>query len=68
MDRETTKIDERVTGHRTIVGTDWPVVDQLLRLACGGGRPRWQIVRGLCNGVPARAENYRTLREAREAF
>lgn len=47
-------------GARTIAGTDWPVVDQVVRDQRPGRRPEWQVVRSLCNGVPASVEIYRT--------
>lgn len=65
----TTKtIDERTLGHRPIAGTDWPVRDLLTREQIPGRRPQWQIVRGLCNGVPTGVDTYSTRREALEAW
>lgn len=59
-----TLIEELRTGTRTILNTDWPVVDQLRRT----GRREWAIVRELCNGTARASEVYRSEKAAREAF
>lgn len=56
-------LDEIRVGIRTIVGTEWPVVDQLW---CSG--KAWLVVRELCNGVPRGSEEYSSELAAREAF
>jgi len=57
-------IAERTTGTRTIAGTDWPIIDRVWR----NGPRSWIYVRGLCNGIPAASSEYRTKREALEAY
>lgn len=59
-----TLIEELQTGTRTILNTDWPVVDQLRRT----GEREWTVVRELCNGTPRTTETYRSEKSAREAF
>lgn len=60
-------IESRITGHRTITGTDWPITDQLVR-ETKRGRPVWVVITGLCAGVPLKATEHKTLKEAREVF
>lgn len=55
-------IHERRTGSRVIACTEFPVLDQLVRGP--GRRPTWHVVRGLCNGVPQSAKEFKTLRAA----
>lgn len=50
-------------GTRHANGTDFPVVDQLVR----DGRA-WVVVRELWNGVPRTAEVYKTRAEAKQAL
>lgn len=57
-------LDEIQTGVRTILNTDWPVIDQLHRT----GEKQWTVTRDLCNGVPRTSETYRSESTAREAF
>jgi hypothetical protein len=61
-------LEQRARGIRRIAGTEWPIVDQLERQQLPGKRPRWIVVRGLCNGVPDSATEYRRLKEAQAAF
>jgi len=58
-------IDERTQGHRLEGATAWPVRDLLTREQIPGKRAEWQIVCGLCNGVPERVETFRRLTDAR---
>jgi len=60
-------VTETRVGTRVIAGTEWPVVDQLVRVATGR-RVEWAVIRGLCNGVPDSATEHRTLREAMDVF
>ena len=62
-----TLITETQTGTRRIAGTDWPILDQLHREQTGK-RVRWIVTRGLCNGIPTGATEYRTLTEAQQAL
>ena len=49
-------VAEIVTGERTINGTNWPIVDQVIReQAPRDKRPRWIAILGLCNGIPKSA-------------
>ena len=59
---------DRQVGTHTVCGTDWPIMDQLVRVKHPGKRPVWAVVRGLCNGIPSGSTEYRTLREARKAY
>lgn len=59
---------ERVVRYELRAGTELPVLDRLERDQRPGRRPTWIVTRGLCNGTPARADEYRTLTEARAAF
>jgi hypothetical protein len=59
-----TLIDYKRTGERVVLGTTFGIERQLRRL----GPHTWQVIRGLCNGVPESSETYETRREAREAF
>ena len=52
------------TGARHLNGADWPITDQLERVNLRGRRPEWVITRGLCNGTPDGAIEYRKLRLA----
>lgn len=50
---------------RTILNTDFPVVNTLCRWAPAGRRPQWSITVGLCNGIPDGASpTFRTRRAA----
>lgn len=61
-------LEYRETGVRRVAGTEHPVRDELVRDQRGDARATWQVVRGLCNGVPSRADEYTTEREARAAW
>lgn len=63
----TTKVDEKLIGHRTISGIEFPVVDQLLRHKYNG-KVHWQILRGLCNGIPDSGKKYKRLKDAVQDF
>lgn len=63
----TKKIQEKVVSYRLVGGTDFPVFDQLLRQEWNG-KVHWQIIRGLCNGVPDSGKRYSTLKEATQEF
>lgn len=54
------QLAHRNDGQRTVNGTEHPIVSLLVRDQIPGKKPTWQIVHGLCNGVPARVETYRT--------
>lgn len=54
------EIASRIVGYRTIAGTDWPIVDSVVR----DGPRSWQVIKGLCNGVPYSAKDFRTRRAA----
>ena len=58
------EIARRETGTRTILGTNWPVVD----VVRANGKRGYLLTYGLCNGVPAGAIRYRTKREALAAL
>jgi len=45
-------IIESNVGYRYVTGTSWPIVDQLVRDTIPGRKPTYEVVRGLCNGVP----------------
>ena len=60
-------IKEKTDGHRTITGTDWPIVVEVLREQFDNQRPYW-IVRSHCNGIGFHAERFSTRRDALEAF
>lgn len=62
-----TLIAEVAKGTRRIAGTDFPILDQLHRVQ-QGSRVRWVVTRGLCNGIPDSAHEFRTRREARLAL
>jgi hypothetical protein len=56
---------ERKNGTRRVLATDWPIYDRLqydTRLGV------WIVTYGLCNGVPDRAETYRSRAAADHAF
>jgi hypothetical protein len=61
-------IAENQVGTRLINGTEWPVMDQIVRDQRPGQRTTWMLVRGECNGIPEGAQEYRTRREAQAAF
>lgn len=61
-------VEERRVGTRVLAGTEWPIVDQLVRHADGRAHGGWQIIRGLCNGVPDGATFYPSESAAREAW
>ncbi len=54
------RIADITTGHRRLAGTDWPVETVVYRR----NARRWEVVHGLCNGVPDRTETFCTRREA----
>lgn len=58
---------ERVTGHRRVAGTDWPIVDRVERQEYSG-RVEWVLVSALCNGTSDGSRAYTTRRAALEAF
>ena len=60
-------IKEKTAGNRTINGTDWPIVVEVLREQFDSQRPYW-IVRSHCNGIGIDAEHFSTRRDALEAF
>jgi hypothetical protein len=49
-------------GTRRIMGTDWPVSNEVERLS--RGKRRWLVIFELCNGIPASAQAFATKREA----
>lgn len=51
-------IASKRVGTRTIAGTDWPVENQVLRVAQPGRRVYWTLVMGLCNGVPRGSQRF----------
>lgn len=51
---------ERTVGTQLVAGTEWAIVDQLVRDQRPGQRPSWQVVLRLCNGVPRSAEDHKT--------
>jgi hypothetical protein len=59
----TKDIAARVVGHRTIAGTDWPIIDKIERQEFNG-KVEWVVVRGLCNGVPRGHVVFRSKRKA----
>lgn len=61
-------LEERKTGARLSGGTEFVIVDQLVRDQRPGSRPTWLVVLGLCNGVPFSSREFKTLRAAREDF
>ena len=61
-------LDHQQIGTRRIVATDHPIYDELVRDQRGSRRARWEIVRGLCNGVPSSVAVYKTETEARNAW
>ena len=61
-------LDSFQLGVRLITGTEWPIVYELRRVEMPDRRPEWEIVFGLCNGVPDRVETFRTLRAAQEVW
>tara|TARA_Y100000588_G_scaffold58319_1_gene56605 strand:+ start:3199 stop:3438 length:240 start_codon:yes stop_codon:yes gene_type:complete len=63
-----TTIHHVTTGQRTIMGTCFPICDQLDRDQRADRRPSWIITRGLCNGTAQSASEYRTLKAALEAW
>ncbi len=62
-----TVITSKVTGKRTLNGTDWPV-ETILERRPDRGRRQWVLVVGLCNGVPQSTRFYATWRGALNAF
>lgn len=60
-------VAERVVGTRTVLGTDYPILDRVIREE-SGGRPIWSLWAGLCNGLVASVETFRTRRGALAAF
>lgn len=69
-DGKTTVVAEYLTGARYENGTEWPIANQVTRWDRShiGMRPRWTLIRGLCNGVPDSGKDFKTKREALEAF
>lgn len=63
-----TVLAERVTGHRALIGTEFPVYDQVAREVLPGRRPTWIVTRGLCNGVPTTAIEFLSRRGAIRYF
>lgn len=61
-------IAERDMGTRLVAGTEWAVVDQLVRDQRPGRRPTWIVVRGLCNGVPRSCEEHRRRIDALDSY
>jgi hypothetical protein len=61
-------LDENTVSTRLIAGTEWPIMDQLVRDQRLGEHPQWQLVIGLCNGIPDDVLSFRTLRAARAAY
>ena len=62
-------LKERTVGHRTVMGTDWPIDVQLIRTHWKKGSclPRARalyVVHELCNGTCDRRRQFPTLREA----
>ncbi len=68
MSLSTTILEERTTGRRTVNGTEWTISDRLVALGAPQRGCRWQIVSGLCNGVPDSGRLYRSLAAARAAW
>lgn len=56
------KIASKREGYRTILGTQWPIETVVYRL----GPRQWQVVWGLCNGVPSNAKTFPTRKAAWE--
>lgn len=63
-----TIIHERVTGTRTIAGTDWPVETKLYREKLPGQRPTWIVTRGICNGTARESREHKTRWETLEDY
>lgn len=59
-----TVIKERVIGTRTQAGTNHAICDQLVREQMPGCKPRWYIVKGLCNGTAFGSNKYRRFKDA----
>ena len=57
-------LDSFTTGTVRKNGTDWPVESLLQRTDDG----KFQIVWGLCNGIPLSVKKYKTKREATLEF
>ncbi len=53
-----------VTGTRTVLGTDFSVVDTIEREAAH----RWRLTYGICNGIAGGTLLFRTRREALQAI
>lgn len=58
-----TLVTQRVAS-RTVPGTEWPVEHTVERWQPPGGRPRWTVVKHLCQGVPQGAEDFKTRKAA----
>ena len=62
-------IAERQMGHRTMTGTDWPILDLVERVVWPTTkRPSWLVTIGLCNGIPFTHRKFKTRREAMAWF
>jgi hypothetical protein len=53
-----TTIFEQLVGHRTITGTDWPIVCQIRHENGRGSRSSYTAIVRLCNGVPEEAQSF----------
>ena len=66
-------IETITTGYRTVAGTDWPITASVIRQpkrrgASGRMTYRWLLTYGVCNGVAAGADVFRTRRAALAAL
>lgn len=56
----------KIIGKRTILGTDWPV-ENIVERREKFGKAYWNVAFAVCNGVPARGENFKTKKAAFKA-
>jgi len=60
------EVIRRRNGYQVMAGTRFPREDILYRLTKGDRTIGWQIVEGLCAGIPDSHTEYQTKREALE--
>jgi hypothetical protein len=54
-----------VHGHRTIMGTAWPIENVVEKSDRDSNKP-WLVTFGLCNGVSQNTQRFRLKRDAME--
>jgi hypothetical protein len=49
---------------RVVCGTEWPIEYTVERWHTASGKPRWTVVKHLCQGIPQGTEDFTTRKAA----